>query len=137
MLNTFSPASQVATELLLSRWPLRLYGLGLALVLLAVAISGLQVWLKLVAVLLLLWLATIEWQTQRRVYALRSDPTFISCTLTTGEVLEAEWPLPGMVNRYWISIGFPARLGRRRWLTIYRDQLTADDFRRLAIMMHR
>lgn len=138
MLNTSSPVSRIATELLPSRWPLRLYLLGLAVALLAVACSGLAAWLQLlVAVPLLLWLAMLEWRAQRQGYALHVDPTFISCTLTSGDVLEAEWPLPGMANRYWISIGFPAPLGRRRWLTIYADQLTADEFRRLAIMMHR
>src|SRR5690554_2495663 len=108
MLNTSSPVSRIATELLPSRWPLRLYLLGLAVALLAVACSGLAAWLQLwVAVPLLLWLAMLEWRAQRQGHALHVDPTFISCTLTSGDVLEAEWPLPGMANRYWISIGFP------------------------------
>jgi cyanate permease len=111
--------------------------LALFVALLAVALSEVGLWLQLVAAALVLCFAGIEWRAQRRAYALYFDPFFISCSLTTAEVLEAEWPLPGMVNRYWISICFPGRLGRRRWLTIYSDQLTADEFRRLAIMLHR
>jgi hypothetical protein len=135
-----SISSEVALrsiELAPSRWSLLVWLSGLTIALAAVAFSGLSLIWQLLAGMVLLCIGLLEWRQQRRLRSVQFSPEIICATLLTGQKLEATWPLPGMVNRYWIGLGFPAAPGRPVWLTIYADQLPADDFRHLRIMMRR
>ena len=137
MSNISSPCANQHIELLPSRWPLRLWWLAAALVLMALLLSGLTLPGQLLAGVLLFVIGLQEWRQRRQLHTLRFDDRSLCCTLSSGELLEAVWPLPGMVNRYWVSFALPAKFRQRIWLTVYRDQLPADDFRRLCIMMRR
>lgn len=74
------------------------------------------------------------WQQRLRPQRLRASPRQLLCEAGADGVLQGEWPVPGMACRYWISVALSGR-GRRRWLVLFADQLSADDFRRLRILM--
>lgn len=124
-------------ELTPSRWPWLLWGLAASLVVTALLLSGLSLTGQLFASLLLLCLGALEWRQQRQLRSLQFSTQSICCVLRGGEKLQAAWPLPGMANRYWVSFGLSAHVGRRVWLTVYHDQLSATDFRHLRVMMGR
>ncbi len=135
MLPTSSPDSVVLTELPSSRGPLLLWGVALLLSLGAVMLADMPWQWRLVCLPCLVWLGSIEWRLLRRPQVLVFSPESVQCRLDDARVLEADWPLDGMVCPFWITLRFPARLQRRISVTIYRDQLCADHFRRLRILM--
>ena len=128
---------KVPIELTSSRWPLRFWLIAAALALVALCLSGLPPIGQLLSGVVLSGIGLLEWRQRRQLRRLQFSAEAICCTLHGGETLEATWPLSGMVNRYWVSFALPAGFRRRVWLIVYHDQLSADDFRRLSIMMGR
>ncbi|MCK5874614.1 MAG: hypothetical protein KAG82_08005 [Alcanivoracaceae bacterium] len=135
MSPTSSPGSVALTELPSSRGPLLFWGVALLLSLAAVMLADMLWQWRLVFLLFLVWVGSIEWRLLRRPQALAFSPESVQCRLRDGRVLEADWPLDGMVCPFWVTLRFPVRLQRRISVTIYRDQLCADDFRRLRVLM--
>ena len=130
-----SPGSVALTKLPPSRGPLFFWVFALLLSLSAVLMADI-LWLwRLAALLFVVWVGSIEWRLQRRPRALGFSSESVQCHLHDGRMLEADWPLDGMVCPFWITLRFPARFYRRISVTIYRDQLDADAFRRLRVMM--
>ena len=130
-----SPGSVALTELPPSRGPLLFWVFALLLSLSAVWMADIPGLWRLTALLLVVWVGSIEWRLQRRPRALGFSPKAVHCRLHDGRMLEADWPLAGLVCPFWITLRFPARFQRRISVTIYRDQLGADDFRRLRVFM--
>lgn len=97
-------------------------------------LSAMPFWLALP----LAWLAgqTLWWGWQRRLrpVRLRASPRQLVCDAGPDGLLQGDWPLPGMACRYWISVALPGRR-RRRWLVLFADQLSGDDFRRLRVLL--
>lgn len=135
MLPISSPGSVALTELPPSRGPLLFWGFSLLLSLTAVMLADIPWLWRLVALLFVVWVGSIEWRLRRRSRGLAFSPESVQCRLHDGRTLEADWPLDGMVCPFWITLRFPARFHRRISVTIYRDQLGADDFRRLRVLM--
>ena len=112
-----------------SRWPGRLYvGAGL-LALTAIGVSGLGLAGKLVITLAALAVAWWAWRRQPRAVALRFSPQGVQGRLSSGQALAVELPFRCTVTRYWVSVQVPALPGG--WLTLFADQLDADQFRQL------
>ena len=137
MSNISSACANQPVELAPSRWPLRLWWLAAALILTALLHSGLAVAGQLLAGTLLFAIGVQEWRRRRQLVSLQFSAEEVHCTLSCGATFQASWPLPGMANRYWVSFALPARYRQRVWLTVFADQLGADDFRRLRVMMRR
>lgn len=135
MLPTSSPGSAALIELPPSRGPLLFWAFALLLSLSAVMLADIPGPWRLAALLAVVWVGSIEWRLRRRPQALAFSPQWVQCRLQDGRTLEADWPLAGMVCPFWITLRFPARFRRRISVTIYRDQLGADDFRRLRVLM--
>jgi hypothetical protein len=135
MSPTSSPGSVALTELPSSRGPLLFWGVALLLSLAAVMLADMLWQWRLVFLLFLVWVGSIEWRLLRRPQALAFSPESVQCRLRDGRVLEADWPLDGMVCPFWVTLRFPVRLQRRISVTIYRDQLCADVFRGLRVLM--
>ncbi|PKM21594.1 MAG: hypothetical protein CVV10_08585 [Gammaproteobacteria bacterium HGW-Gammaproteobacteria-14] len=109
---------------------------GLGLVAFAILISGLHILWKLLALPVAVLSGVMEWRRVHRPQALRFSPESLECWLTNGRRLVTAWPLPGMACDYWVTFGVPCGRWRRYWITVYHDQLPAEDFRRLRILMH-
>jgi len=135
MLPISSPGSVALTELPPSRGPLLFWGFSLLLSLTAVMLADLPWLWRVTALLSVVWMGSIEWRLRRRPQALMFSPESVLCRLQDGQMLEADWPLDGMVCPLWITLRFPARFYRRISVTIYRDQIGAEDFRRLRVLM--
>jgi hypothetical protein len=135
MLPISSPDSAVLIELPPSRGPVLFWTFSLLLSVSAVMLADIPGLWRLTALLLVVWVGSIEWRLRRRPQALAFSPQSVQCRLQDGRTLEAGWPLAGMVCPFWITLRFPARFHRRISVTIYRDQLGADDFRRLRVLM--
>lgn len=135
MLPISSPGSVVLTELPPSRGPLLFWGFALLLSLSAVLLADISWLWRVAALLFVVWVGSIEWRLRCRLQALAFSPESVLCRLRDGRTLEADWPLDGMVCPFWITLRFPARFYRRISVTIYRDQLGADNFRRLRVLM--
>ena len=135
MLPISSADSAVLTELPPSRGPLLFWAFALLLSLSAVMLADIPGLWRLAALLTVLWVGSIEWRLRRCPQALAFSPTSVMCRLQDGRILEADWPLAGMVCPFWITLRFPGRFHRRISVTIYRDQLDADTFRRLRVLM--
>lgn len=112
-----------------SRWPRWLYvGAGL-LALTAIGVSGLVIEGKLVAVVAAVVLGIWEWRRQPRPVTLRFSPQGVQGRLSSGQAFAVEAPFRCMVTRYWVSVQVPAVPSG--WLTLFADQLDADQFRQL------
>ncbi len=135
MLPISSPGSVILTELPPSCGPLLFWGFALLLSLSAVMLADISWLWRMAALLLVVWVGSMEWRLRRCPQALAFSPESVRCRLRDGRMLEADWPLDGMVCPLWITLRFPARFHRRISVTIYRDQLGADDFRRLRVLM--
>lgn len=135
MLPISSPGSVVLTELPPSCGPWLFWAFALLLSLFAVMLADIPWPWRLAAVLSVVWVGSIEWRLYRRPQALGFSAESVRCRLRDGRLLEADWPVDGMVCPFWITLRFPTRFYRRVSVTIYRDQLGADDFRRLRVMM--
>jgi hypothetical protein len=131
-----SSVSTHAIELAPSRFPAWLWLIALIAGLLAVLSAGLAPGWQGAGLLLMGWVASLEWRTRRQPVSLLVVDDGLICALNNGRILQAQRPLRGMSCPGWISVALPAGHWRRRqWVAIYRDQLGADDFRRLCIMM--
>lgn len=135
MSNTSCNALPSRVELPPSRWPARLWVGSVLLAFAALLLSALTGAAALAVGGLIVWVASLEWRGRIEPVSLLWHPGAVSCQLSDGRVLEAPWPLPGMVCPFWISLRFPGRFRRRLRVTLYRDQLSADDFRRLRVLM--
>ena len=135
MLPISSPGSAAPIELPPSRGPLLFWAFALLLSLSAVMLADIPRPWRLTALLFVVWVGSIEWRLQRRPRMLGFSAESVQCRLHDGRMLEADWPIDGMVCPFWITLRFPARFHRRIGVTIYRDQLDADDFRRLRVLM--
>ncbi|MEE4250866.1 MAG: hypothetical protein V2I38_09775 [Alcanivoracaceae bacterium] len=100
-------------------------------------LGGLDLTGLLLAALLVFLVGLLEWRRRPQICSIQLSTAVIRCTLSDGKQLEAGWPISGMANRYWVSFAMPTQFRRRLWLTVYCDQLCADDFRHLRIMMRR
>jgi hypothetical protein len=125
-------SSVVLTELPPSRYPLMIWALASVLAGAAIIHADLTLLWVLLAGGASLLAAVIEWRRQVRVEALWWDAERLICQCSGGSLQDAEWPLPVVIAPWWISLGFPGGW-RRRWITLYRDQLDADAFRRLRV----
>lgn len=139
MSNTSLRAWQESFVLRASRRVFWVYLASAVLVVLAILFCGLSPLLKillLITSLAALWRAA-QRHAQLRVVRLRGDRAEIQGDDHQCWLYQA--PLQYLQTRWWISVEvWPMqhqRWYRRRWLTVFADQLSAEDFHRLGVWL--
>ena len=97
-------------------------------------LQPLALWAKLVALVILPVVAWFEWRSAVPVVALAHHPGEWIVTLRDGSRWRAGSSATAVCYPLWLSMRVECQ-GRRRWITLFRDQLPAHHWRRVRVLL--
>lgn len=130
----FSNAWQLDKILPPSRWPSRLYWLGWSVALVATGVAGISLPWKAGLLLLIVVIMRLTRRRRAQVRSISANKHRCIIRLTRGDHIEFAPPYHASYMTWWISLnhreGFTGR-----WLWLYRDQFTDNEWRQLTTLL--
>lgn len=117
-----------------SRWPLRLGVTGAGLALLAILACGLTWQWQVGLVVVLALLVLINRRTQQQVRALSISDKHCTLRLSNHKIYEFTPPYRATPLVWWVSLHYQDGFAGR-WLWLYRDQFSDDEWRQLLVLL--